>query len=358
MIDLFRRSIEIILENQSENGAYIASPNFPTYHYCWFRDASFIAYAMDLAGESRSAAKFHDWTAQVILNRSALVERAISKAKAGSPLAPEDQLHTRYTLEGEDGTREEWPNYQLDGLGTWLWALNEHLRITSQTPGEEWLRAAQLVGRYLEVLWHTPCFDCWEEFPEDIHPYTLASIYGGLQSLSKLDGIERTNNLSNMQDFLAHKGIHDGYFVKKVGSYTVDGSLLGLAVPYGMVDLQDPRFVATLQQIKTSLIKGEGIHRYPTDTYYGGGEWILLAGWLGWVYALSGQTERARELLRWIESCTDDEGNLPEQVAVTLNDPNYYQPWLRRWGPIARPLLWSHAKYIILKTNLLSVSII
>ena len=28
MIDLFRRSIEIILENQSENGAYIASQIF------------------------------------------------------------------------------------------------------------------------------------------------------------------------------------------------------------------------------------------------------------------------------------------------------------------------------------------
>src|SRR4030043_1773443 len=157
MIDLFRRSIEIIYENQSESGAYIASPNFPTYQYCWFRDASFIAYAMDLAGESQSAAKFHGWAARVIQDRITLVQRAITRAQTGIPPATEDQLHTRYTLEGKDGTREEWPNYQLDGLGTWLWALNEHLRITSQTCCAEWLQAAQLVGRYLEALWQTPC---------------------------------------------------------------------------------------------------------------------------------------------------------------------------------------------------------
>jgi GH15 family glucan-1,4-alpha-glucosidase len=73
------------------------------------------------------------------------------------------------------------------------------------------------------------------------------------------------------------------------------------------------------------------------------------------MYALDGQTKRAGELLQWIESCADQEGNLPEQVTVNLNDPNYYQPWLKRWGPIARPLLWSHAKYIILKTHLCGV---
>lgn len=123
MSGLFQKSIDVILKNQAHSGAYIASPNFPTYHYCWFRDGSFIAYAMDLAGEKQSAARFHDWAVKVILRRENLIQRAISKVRSGQPLEAEDQLHTRYTLEGEDGTREEWPNYQLDGLGTWLWAL-------------------------------------------------------------------------------------------------------------------------------------------------------------------------------------------------------------------------------------------
>jgi GH15 family glucan-1,4-alpha-glucosidase len=352
MIDLYQCSVEIIIQNQSDSGAYIACPNFPIYHYCWFRDASFIAYAMDLAEKNGSAAKFHDWAARVILQRSDLIKRAVARKKGAMPPAAEDQLHTRYTLEGEDGTREEWPNYQLDGLGAWLWALSQHLKITNHAPGKEWLQAALLVGQYLEALWQTPCFDCWEEFPLDIHLYTLASIYGGLQALSTLDGMDRSDTLLNIKEYMVHHGVQDGYFVKKIGSQLVDASLLGLVVPYRVVEIDDPRFKATLEQIETSLHKGGGIHRYPADTYYGGGEWILLAGWLGWVYTLCRKADQARDLLHWIESCADEDGNLPEQVPSTLNDPDYYQPWLMKWGQIARPLLWSHAKYIILKKQL------
>ena len=35
-------------------------------------------------------------------------------------------LPARFTFAGEDGT-DEWWDFQLDGYGTWLWALVEHL---------------------------------------------------------------------------------------------------------------------------------------------------------------------------------------------------------------------------------------
>jgi GH15 family glucan-1,4-alpha-glucosidase len=349
MADLYQRSIQIILENQSANGAYIASPNFPTYHYCWFRDGSFCAYAMDVCGEWRSAHRFHEWATRAILTRAEVIQRAVSVTQSGQPPAPENQLHTRYTLEGEDGTSEEWPNYQLDGLGTW-----QHLQQTGQIAPAAWLQAARLTGQYLEALWHTPCYDCWEEFPQEIHTYTLASIYGGLRALSTLDGIDRSATLSDIRNYLLQNALYDGYFVKKPGSYTVDASLMGLAVPYGIVSIDNPHFQNTLQRIETSLVKGGGVHRYPTDTYYGGGEWVLLTGWLGWVYARRGESKRAAHLLQWMEHQADPDGCLPEQVPATLNDPNYYQPWVRRWGTIANPLLWSHAKYLILKSILAS----
>lgn len=352
MTDLFQRSIEIILENQAPSGAYVASPNFPTYQYCWFRDGSFIAYAMDLVGQTQSAARFHAWAARAILQRADLVERAISKARAGILPESEDQLHTRYTLAGEDGTREEWPNYQLDGLGTWLWALGEHHRLSGRPLPAGWLKAAELAGDYLEALWPTPCYDCWEEFPNDIHPHTLATIYGGLNALSTLDTRNRDQTLNLLKSFIDQKAVHSGYIVKKIGSNTVDASLLGMAVPYNMVDLDDPRFTATVERIDSLLHVGGGVHRYAADTYYGGGEWILLTCWLGWVFARRGEHDRARTLLKWVEQQADAKGNLPEQVPANLNDPGYYQPWLERWGPIASPLLWSHAKYLILKSSL------
>ena len=53
-------------KGQYESGAYIASPNFPTYQYCWLRDGSFTAYAMDRAGEYSSADAFFRWAGRTI----------------------------------------------------------------------------------------------------------------------------------------------------------------------------------------------------------------------------------------------------------------------------------------------------
>lgn len=346
-----RHSIDTMIGNQAASGAYLASPDYPTYHYSWFRDGSFIAHTLLLYGETDSAARFHRWVVETLAQRESLIHNTIVKVRQGQPLGVNDFLHTRYTVDSAEAPawEEEWPNHQLDGFGTWLWALAQFQQRSGEALPADWIRAAGLVGDYLATLWQIPCYDCWEEFPDDVHLYTLAAIYGGLTGLSTLDGIDRSAVLAQIQNFVFDRGVYRGYFVKKIGSYTVDASLLGLALPYGLVDVNDPRFAATVKRIEDSLRKGGGVHRYPTDTYYGGGEWVLLTAWLGWYYVEAGQREQALELLRWIEEQADEAGNLPEQVPNTLNDPNYYQPWVERRGAIASPLLWSHANYLLLR---------
>jgi GH15 family glucan-1,4-alpha-glucosidase len=73
-----------------------------------------------------------------------------------------------------------------------------------------------------------------------------------------------------------------------------------------------------------------------------------LTGWLGWYYAQIGEWSHARSALRWIEAQADEQGFLAEQVPATLVDRTFHKIWRERWGEIANPLLWSHAKYIIL----------
>lgn len=351
MIDLYQRSIDIILENQSPTGAYLASPNFPTYRYCWFRDGSFIAYAMNLAGEHESAHRFHQWAAEVINQRSELVLRVLTKVQQNEPLDKSDILDTRFTVEGKAGA-EEWPNFQLDGLGTWLWALREHQMMSGMAMPEAWLSASKLAGDYLTALWERPCFDCWEEFPGKVHMHTLAAVYGGLQALASFSETDHHQTLSSIKQLLCEEGVSGGHFVKHIGSSEVDASLLGLALPYKVVALDDPLMVATVERIEKDLRGGGGVHRYLADTYYGGGAWLLLTAWLGWYYAEIGEYDKAIETKKWIESQTDDAGNMPEQTPVALNDPAYYDPWRERWGENASPLLWSHANYIILANNI------
>jgi GH15 family glucan-1,4-alpha-glucosidase len=344
---LVERSLQLILENQSPSGAFIASPNFPTYAFCWFRDSSYIAYALDLYGEHAAAARFHAWAASTINRRGDTVQRALQKAATGQPLNDSDILHTRYTFDGEENTAINWENFQLDGFGTWLWSLREHQRLTTEALPAEWTEAARITADYLEGLWHHPCYDCWEEFGDEIHLHTLATIYGGLRAYGEVTEDQRETTISAILTFITQNGQADGHWQKFIGNPQVDSSLLALSTPYRLVKPDHPIMRRTVEKIEADLCAG-GVKRYLTDTYYGGGQWILLAAWLGWYWWELGEKEKAWHLRRWIEAQANETGWLPEQVPVALNNESMYEPWIQKWGPIASPLLWSHAKYLIL----------
>ncbi len=353
--DPIHRSIEVILENQHPSGAYIACPTFPSYQYCWFRDASFIAYAMDLVGEKESASRFHDWAARQVNNRADIVKDSIVEVASGKSRNSNRILHTRYNLDGTEGISQEWPNFQLDGFGTWLWSLREHHQISGSTLPESWLQAANLVSAYLEATWRQPCFDCWEEFPDFVHPHTLAAIFAGLAAHTELCGEDHSSTLGAIKKYIETHNIVDGHFAKFSNAPAVDSNLIGLAVPYHVFSLDDPRIQATITEIESSLCRGGGLHRYAADTYYGGGEWILLAAWLGWYHAQTGDPQgmlKACHALDWVESQFTLLSYLPEQTPNSLNDPSYYQFWINCWGEIATPLLWSHAMHIILSKTM------
>lgn len=344
---LVERSLQIILENQSATGAFMASPNFPTYAFCWFRDGSYIAYALDLYGKHDAAVRFHAWAASMINERVHIVERALQKAVAGGPFTDADVLHTRYTLDGKEHTSTFWENFQLDGFGTWLWALNEHHNRTSELLPSDVVHAARITADYIEGLWRVPCYDCWEEFGKEMHPHTLATIYGGLKSYAELTGDHRQQTLRDILTFLHEHAQPDGYWQKFIGNSQVDASLLSLSTPYRLVQPGDAVMRRTAEKIETDLCAG-GVKRYATDTYYGGGQWILLAAWLAWYWWEIGEQEKARKLRHWIEAQADEHGWLPEQVAVDVNNESMIAPWVEKWGPSANPLLWSHAEYLIL----------
>jgi GH15 family glucan-1,4-alpha-glucosidase len=350
---------KIILAHQSIGGGYLASPTFPDYRYCWFRDGAYTAYAMDLSGEHESARRFHAWCARIVNRRRVIVERAIEKAKRGEPLTAADYLHTRYTLDGVESDDADWPNFQLDGLGTWLWALVEHARLAGlKTLPLAWQEAATLTASYLAALWPYPCYDCWEEFKDRVHPYTLAAIYGGLQALTSIGLVGEWGTApAAIRAYVLEQGVHDGRLVKSVGNPAVDASLVGVATPYRLLAPGDALMRATVARIETDLRREDGgVHRYVADTYYGGGEWLLLTAWLGWYYAEVGELDKAREMLDWVEAQADDQGNLPEQVPRTLTAPRYLETWRKRRGEIANPLLWAHAKVLILRHHLAALT--
>jgi GH15 family glucan-1,4-alpha-glucosidase len=347
-LNLWDKSIAIIEANQAENGAFIASPNFPTYHYSWFRDGSYIAYALDLTGRRDRARRFFDWATWAVEQRAEPAERAIAAGKADRPPDPADLLETRYTVDGESGD-EEWFNNQLDGFGTLLWAIGQHRALTGEQPAA-WRPAVSLLARYLSALWRFPCADCWEEFPDKIHVATLAAVYGGLVGAAEwLEEPYFRDEARAVRTFAREHGIENGSLVKFLGTEWVDASLIHAATPYRLLDVDDPVMMRTVERLEAELrTNGGGLHRYVADNYFGGGEWILLTAYLGWYYVERGEREKAEAIRTWIEGHQTACGELPEQVQNTLLIPEMMQPWTERWGPPAVPLVWSHAAYLTL----------
>lgn len=354
-MELVSRSKQVILEHQHSSGAFVASPSFEHYRYSWLRDGTFIAYSLDCTGEHEAAERFYRWVGKTIENYRGKATAVIERARQGEEVLQDQLLHTRYTVEGSE-VYSEWGTYQLDGYGTWLWGMSEHLAKRADNGfAEEMKPTLELIAEYLLLLWRMPNFDCWEEHGDRVHPSTVGAIYGGLKNICTWveapirEAIQR--ELSAIKEYLLSQGTWDGRFVKSVGSQEIDASLLWLHVPYTVIDGHEPIMVNTVRAIEQQLLHKGGVHRYPQDVYYGGGQWVLLSGYLGWHYAELGDQERAFQYLEWIENQFNEQMHLPEQVQHHLLAPEEYQRWIDRWGPPACPLLWSHALHLILASK-------
>jgi GH15 family glucan-1,4-alpha-glucosidase len=347
------RSVEILLAGQAESGAFIAAPDFVTYRYSWLRDGAYCARALDLVGQHQAAGRFHRWVEQTLIRHRISTEAVITRLLAGEVPPMEQMLPTRYSLEGlleipDQDDDEPWPNYQLDGYGTWLNELSSHHGATGVTDFDS--EAVDLAARYLWAAWQTNCYDCWEEFGDGQHAATLAAVASGLKSagnlLGRADYLERAREVS---DSLRQRFVRVGHFRKGATDDRVDANLLALALPFGVIGIDEPIMKRTVEVIRQEL-RGEtgGLYRYRGDTYFGGGEWILLTCWLGWYDALSGNEAELKKSRDWVIAQANPDLELPEQTTIGAQDSTMVEPWVRRWGSVATPLLWSHAMYLIL----------
>jgi GH15 family glucan-1,4-alpha-glucosidase len=355
--DLVRASHRLIVGLQTPEGAYPASPTFSAYEgYCWFRDGSFVADAISAYGDEGSPTAFFDWCSRAIVGRTDHIRWIVDETRAGRPPSGDRMLPARFTFAGGDGT-DEWWDFQLDGYGTWLWALSQHVG-RHDVDATRWLRAVELTVDYLLASWSRPCYDWWEEHSEEVHVSTLACVAAGLKAVadagltsrSQAAAIETT--LQDIRDLIQERGVRDRHLVKWLDTGAVDGSLASVIAPLGLVDPGTELAAATIDVLERHLTVGGGVHRYLGDTFFGGGQWPLLSCFLGLAHAAAGDSDRAAELLAWACSTANADSEVPEQVDHHLIAPGMQQEWVDRWGTVATPLLWSHAMIIRLAVEL------
>ena len=355
--NLYNKSIEVILHNQSKNGLYVACPNFENYRYCWLRDSAFTAYSMDLSGNNTSSRKYYYGIDNILKIRCEKVEQLINTYKKNRFIDKRNILPARFSLSGKM-TDTDWPEFQIDGYGIFLWGLVKHLEITDELNLLEttFKDSIDIVIKYLTNFWIVPNYDCWEENGDKINTSTIVCVYGGLKSILdiKKDKII-IDSCDKIKAFFHNFCVKNNHIIKYIGAESVDASLIWSSVPFGIVNAEDYIMLNTVKKIESLLLR-TGLKRYYLDEYYGGGEWPLLTAFLGWYYLTTGNIRGARKMLKLVLKSADKNYMLPEQKSSNLYFPEKYIFWKNKWGEIAKPLLWSHAMYIILYLLLLERS--
>ena len=155
-------SVELLASAQTDAGAIPASTVHDVYQYGWLRDGSWCAYALQRAGRKDEVSAWHHWVARTLLAHEDRFEEALAALRAGT-VDGRVMMPARFTLDGHEenpgDSEEEWPNFQTDCYGFWLWALADHVARGGRLD-DTLTAAARLVVRYLLEAGDTPCYDC------------------------------------------------------------------------------------------------------------------------------------------------------------------------------------------------------
>lgn len=192
-----------------------------------------------------------------------------------------------------------------------------------------------------------PSYDLWEE-RRGVFVYTVASVVKALRDVVRVQP-SRTVELAadRMAEALRESFWNDshGFFQRGLDDSTIDASSLQIGI-LGVLPITDERVQANARAVEEALWVAQGIGglaRYPGDYYHRvnerhpGNPWIITTLWLAQHEALSGRTERARDLLQWALDHAHPSGLLPEQVHPETGE-----------ALSVSPLTWSHAE--LLKT--------
>jgi GH15 family glucan-1,4-alpha-glucosidase len=344
-----QRSVLTIRQLVDRSGAILAGPPIDQgfsqsggYAFCWPRDGAFIAQGLDTVGDHKTARNFFSWALSV---------------------QPEDGIwKQRYYADGTEAPC--WATHQLDETGTLLWALDQHLQAAfDEELMERGLKAAVRAYRAIARLakesgWPPKTQNLWED-QEGTHLYTLAALLAGARAwntrirASKEEGADVFARAeSHLEEALASWPVQEktGVMARAIVAtprglkpdFTMDASLLGLSVPFGILDRTDARLTSTIEALERDLVNSSGrVLRYAGDTYRGGNAWPLLGLWLAWHKLRAGDKQAAVRLYRRVLDDQTPSGLIAEQVDARTGAAVWVVP-----------LPWAHAWFLVLSHEL------
>lgn len=370
---LYKKSLLIMRTHIDNSGAVIAATDSDivhfgrdTYTYMWPRDGAIVTVAMLEAGFPEITRRFLQFVSKLVTAEGFLLHKYNPDGSVGSSWHP---------WMSPDGKRQL--PIQEDETALVLWALWTHFEKFHDV---EFLKplykpmvktVGDFLARYREPHTRLPAasYDLWEE-RRGIAAFTTGAVWAGLHAAARFTDAfgesaqsEKYRRAATEIRDATSRVMFDprlGRFVRMVNvsaqgeitaDSTIDVSIAGLYL-FGMFEADDPKIVATMEQIISRLtVKTPigGLARYENDYYFQvskdlpnvpGNPWILstlsIAHWYASRARTTAELQKAIDILMWATSRALPSGVLPEQV----------DPYTGKVLSVA-PLTWSHAAFVL-----------
>jgi GH15 family glucan-1,4-alpha-glucosidase len=315
------------------------------YRYCWLRDSYYVVQALNRLG------------AIDIMESYLVYLRNLPGVSNGGHLQPVYGIALEHNLDEREvpslaGYRgmgpvrvgnQAYQHFQFDVYGQVILSAAQaffDVRLLAPATHDHFFQLEQ-VGEQAYAHHAKPDAGLWElRTMAREHTYTQAMCWAACDRLARI---------------AAHLGLHDraarwqeraatirtwidrecwnsqlNSFVTAAGGEDVDASLLELA-DLGFLSGTDPRFLSTLELIKTRLLKGAHVYRYVGRDDFGYPETAFNICTFWYIDALrrAGDAEGARAIYTTLLACRNHVGLLSEDIDVANNElwGNYPQTY-------------------------------
>jgi len=322
---------------QTTTGLFLASPKDVStgYNKAWLRDNFYTSLAFEEAGDWEIIKKLWRSILDIFLKH----ENKINWAIEHRPYESWQYVHARYNPETFEEYWEEWGNKQNDAVGAILFKLGELAHFKNKIDlGNKDKQIMQKLVDYLYSLqyWKDPDSGIWEE-GEEIHASSIGAVLAGLYQIKDLDFITVPEDMiKNGRDCL------DKLLPRESETKFNDLALLSLVYPFNVIQRDQAQEI--VDNIEYYFARERGIIRYKNDRYYNKNsdgyseeaEWTMGLSWLSIIYALWGNTAKAKMYLEKAKKIVTKDGTIPELYFANDNKFN---------GNI--PLAWAESFFIV-----------
>ncbi len=298
------------------------------YRYCWLRDASLTLEALLQSGYVGTAKLWRDWLVRAVAGDPE--DMQIMYAVDGGRELPERELDH---LPGYAGSRPvrigngAVDQKQTDVLGEVMIALEDARELGLEESHQSWAIQRALVDT-LATHWDEPDNGLWE-IRGPLRHFTHSRVMVWAAFDRAIRAVEEhglsgdVETWRTLRDRVHAEVCERGWseerqtFTQHYDTDEVDASLLLIPL-VGFLPPDDPRVHGTIAAVEHDLMRGGFLLRYRTETGVDGlaGDehpFLACSWWLVSALAVTGQVERAEELMGRLVGLLNDVGLVAEE---------------------------------------------